>query len=273
MNLGKQVRLNRLFAHPSRRLCSVAVDHFIGYGHGLPEGLRRIQSTLAAVAAAQPDAVTMHKGMAAAAWPPYAGQIPWILQSTAARPDDRAREQVATPEEAVRLGADAFAIAAFVRGATEGAYLRVLAHNVREAIRFDIPVICHIYPRDPNTLQIVFAPDEIAWAVRCALEVGVDVIKVPYCGDAQAYGQIVAECPVPVVAAGGPQTQTLRAALEMMVGVVQSGARGATIGRNIWGCDQITRAVRAFKAVIHDGLSAADALRVAGLATSEGPSA
>ena len=65
MNLGKRIRLNRIFAHPSGRLCSIAVDHFIGYNEGLPGGLRDIRTTLAAICSAQPDAVTMHKGIAA----------------------------------------------------------------------------------------------------------------------------------------------------------------------------------------------------------------
>ena len=95
------------------------------------------------------------------------------------------------------------------------------------------------------------------------------MVKVPYCGDVQAYSQIVADSPVPVVAAGGPQCKTLRQALSMMAEVVASGARGATIGRNIWGFAQITAAVRAFKAVIHDGKTAAEAFAVAGL-TGEG---
>src|SRR5262245_58389560 len=119
MNVGKLVRLNRIFSHSSGRLCSVAVDHFIGYGHGLPDGLRRIEPMLEAIDAGRPDAVTMHKGIAASAWAPFAGRIPMILQSTTARPDETAREQMATPEDAVRLGADGFAVAAFVRGATE----------------------------------------------------------------------------------------------------------------------------------------------------------
>ncbi len=38
-----------------------------------------------------------------------------------------------------------------------------------------------------------------------------------------------------VVAAGGPKADTLPAALAMIAEVVQSGARGATIGRNVWG--------------------------------------
>ena len=76
-----------------------------------------------------------------------------------------------------------------------------------------------------------------------------------YCGSVEAYGQIVAECPVPVVAAGGPKTDTLLAALQMMAEVRQAGARGATIGRNVWGFEAITGAVQAFKAVLHDHLS------------------
>lgn len=263
MSLGKLVRLNRLFSHPSGRLCSVAVDHFIGYSHGLPPGLRRIKPTLAAIVAGRPDAVTMHKGIAASAWPPYAGLVPLVVQSSAARPDDAAREQVATPEDAVRLGADAFAVAAFVRGPTEGASLRVVADCVREASRFEIPVICHIYPREATTGKILYTPEDIAWAVRCAVEVGADVVKVPYCGEVQAYGQIVADSPVPVVAAGGPQSGSLLAALEMIAQVVRSGALGATIGRNIWGCERMTAALRAFKAVIHDGSSAVEALAAA----------
>lgn len=266
MNIGKLVRINRLFAHPSGRFCSVAVDHFIGYNLGLPDGLRHIRPTLAALVAAQPDAVTMHKGIAMSAWAPHAGKVPMILQSIIARPDDSAFEALAFPEDAVRLGADAFAIAVFVRGESEAAHLRLLADCVRQAANFEMPVICHIYPRDfSGEPKVSFKPEDIAWAVRCAVEAGTDVVKVPYCGDVAAYADIVADCPVPVVAAGGPKAGTLESALGMISEVVQSGARGATIGRNVWGFQAITPAVQAFKSVIHEGLSPVEAMRLAGL--------
>jgi len=266
MNVGKLTRLNRIFSHPSGRLCSIAVDHFIGYTEGLPDGLRPIQKTLAAIVAAQPDAVTMHRGIVTGAWSPFAGKVSLILQSSLVRPDDTAFEQMVTPEEAVRLGADAIAVVAYVRGKTEARYLRAVSDRVRESARFEMPVICHIYARDPADIsRISFVPEDIAWAVRCALETGVDVIKVPYCGDVQAYAQVVADCPVPVVAAGGPQQETLELALQMMSEVVQSGARGATIGRNVWGIAQITKAVHAFKAVIHANKTPREALRMADL--------
>jgi fructose-bisphosphate aldolase, class I len=264
MNTGKLIRLNRLFSHPSGRLCSVAVDHFIGYDYGLPPGLRHIVPTLAALVAGKPDAITMHKGIAASAWQAHAGIIPLILQSSTIRIDDSAVAQIASVEEAIRLGADAIAVAAFVRGPTEASYLRTVADYVRDAARFELPVICHIYPRDmTGKPKNSYAPEDIAWAVRCAVEVGSDVVKTPYCGDIDAYAQIIADCPVPLVAAGGPRADTLEAALKMVSEVVQSGARGATIGRNIWGFENITMAVRAFKFVIHDAKTPQEALLLA----------
>jgi fructose-bisphosphate aldolase, class I len=172
----------------------------------------------------------------------------------------------ATPEDAVRLGADAIAVAAFVRGPTEAAYLRTIADTVRQAAPFGLPVICHIYPRRfAQTVSISFDPEDIAWAVRCAAEVGADVVKSPYCGDMAAHKQIVADCPVPLVAAGGPQTHTLQEALGLMADAVSVGVLGATIGRNIWGTEKVTQTLAAFKAVIHDGKTPAEAMAVAGL--------
>jgi fructose-bisphosphate aldolase, class I len=267
MNTGKLVRLNRLFAHASGRLCSVAVDHFMIYQEGVPAGLRDMAATLKAVVRGKPDAVTMQIGMAKTLWQSHAGAVPLILQSSLVRYDDSAMGQAATPEDAVRVGADAFAIVCFVRGPTEWRYMQATAEAVRQAERFEMPVICHIYPRifAGGTATVSFKPEDIAWAARCAAELGVDVIKVPYCGDVTAYRQIVHESPVRLVAAGGPKAADMRGALSMMADVVQSGAAGATIGRNIWGFDNVTANVKAFKAVIHEGMSAEDAIRKTGL--------
>lgn len=260
MSVGKQTRLNRIFGHPSGRFLSVAVDHFIAYGegaHGIPAGIRRIRGTLEALAAGKPDAITMHKGIATSAWEPLAGQIPHIIQTTIARPDDTVCEQVANAEDIIRLGADALAVAAFICGEVEGDRLRTVAECVREASRYDLPVIVHIYPREftDEGPKVSHRPDLVAWAVRCGLECGADVIKTPYCGDVEAFRQIVSDCPTTVVAAGGPRAETIDAALQMAYEVVQSGAKGMTVGRNIWSMPDITKAVQSFLAVIHDGLS------------------
>jgi class I fructose-bisphosphate aldolase len=103
-----------------------------------------------------------------------------IIQAGMFTADDRVRELIATPEEAVRLGADALAVAIGVRGPYEGNYLRWLSDSVAAAAKVEMPVVAHIYPRDYSgeVPVIRFVPDEIAWAVRCGVETGVDVIKV-----------------------------------------------------------------------------------------------
>ena len=266
MAVGKQIRLNRLFSHPSGRLCSVAVDHFIGYQKGLPQGLADLPRTIAAVVEGRPDAVTMHKGPAISVWPRFAGSVPLIVQAVDFTVDDSVIQVMVSVEEALRLGADALAVAIGVRGNNEGKFLKILATAVEEAARWDFPIVAHIYPRDfSGQPTMVHDPENIAWAVRCGIECGADVIKVPYTGDPASYGQIVAGCPVPVVAAGGPRAEALEDALKLMTGVVASGARGATIGRNIWGSPKVTAAVKAFRAVIHDGASPRSAMTSAGL--------
>ncbi len=270
MNIGKLVRMNRLFSHTSGRLCSVAIDHYIGYGNSgnkLPDGLHYLPSTLKEIVKGKPDAITMQKGIVISAWQSHAGKIPLIIQSSIGSVDDVAGQQLLTPEEAIRLGADAIAVATFVRGPTEAEHLRIAADYVREASRFELPVICHIYPRvfTENGVENSYTPEDIAWAAHCAFEIGVDIIKVPYCGDRSAYADIIANIPTPIVAAGGPRQETLEMALTTMYDVVQSGAKGAAIGRNVWGFPHISAAIKAFKAVIHDGMSPKDALQVAGL--------
>ncbi len=272
MNIGKQIRLNRIFSHPSHRLCSVAVDHFIGYGPLLPGGgLSNLSAALVKIAAGMPGAVTMSKGTAMNCWAPYAGKIPLIVQSGCFTADDRVIECVTDPEECVRLGADAIAIAIGIFGPNEGRFIKMLMEVVRKAAQFDLPVIAHIYPRDftGTDPKIIFDPESILWAARIGIEAGVDVIKVGYTGDVASFRRVVESSPVAVVAAGGPKAANLRQALVAMSEVVQAGARGATIGRNVWGVAKTAEALRAFKAVMLEGRSVDAALAAEGLTGAE----
>jgi class I fructose-bisphosphate aldolase len=272
MNIGKQIRLNRIFSHPSGRLCSVAVDHFVGYGKlTAGGGLSNLSLALARIAAGEPGAVTMSKGTAMNCWAPYAGKIPLIVQSGCFTADDRIIETVTDAEECVRLGADALAIAIGIFGPNEGRFIKMLMNHVTEAAKYDLPVIAHIYPRDfsGTSPKIVFDPEGIMWAARVGIEAGVDVIKVGYTGDVSSFRQVVESSPVPVVAAGGPKAKNLRAALSAMSEVIQAGGRGATIGRNVWGVPKTTEALRAFKSVLLEGKSIDSALASEGLTGDE----
>lgn len=266
MGLGTKVRLARLFSNPSGRVFGGAVDHFVGYGDVRTGGLADLPGALARVMAGGPDYVSIQPGAARHLWPSYAGKAALVIQAGCFTPDDRIRQLIATPEDAVRYGADALAVAIPVRGATEGEYIRWLTDTVNAAARFEMPVIAHIYPRDfsEGGGKIVFTPDQIAYAVRIGFETGVDVIKVGYTGDFDSFRETVRTCPVPVVIAGGPKTDTLLGALAQTAEALRAGVVGAVVGRNLWGHGDATMAARAFRAVIHDGLGPEEALAAAG---------
>ena len=262
VGLGTDIRLSRLFSHPSGNLFGIAVDHFVGYGNVREGGLADLPTTIDRCISVGPDTMTMTPGAAKSCWPAHAGKAALIIQASYWTPDDRIRDRLATPADAVRLGADALAVAIGVRGDTEGDFIRWLSDAVRDAAPFELPVVAHIYPRDySNGVKIVFTPEEIAYAVRVGIETGVDVIKVGYPGDEQAFQEIIAASPVPVVMAGGPKEPTLKGALEHMMAGIRAGARGAVVGRNIWGDQDMERAARAYAAVIHGSLSADEALQ------------
>ncbi len=86
MSLGKQVRLNRIFGHASGRLCSVAVDHFIGYSESMAVGL----SDLARSAQGRHARQARRRDHAQ-------GRGPWLLGALRGQgPVDRAEHRPAT---------------------------------------------------------------------------------------------------------------------------------------------------------------------------------
>lgn len=252
--LGKSARLNRILAGGGRRVLTVAVDHMINYPLGFPAGLRRMESTLAQIVAGGADAVTMNKGIALRFMPPHAGRIPLIIQSMALRPGEPDFADTATVAETIGFGADAIAVAMFVYCAEELRYIRHLAAVVRDAAAVGLPVIPHIYPLQSGDERhtVVHDPEHIHYAARVGLEMGADCIKVPYTGDVASFRDIVAEFPVPVVAAGGPRCATLDDAVHMARAIGQSGAAGATMGRNVWEFDDIPAAITRLKAAINE---------------------
>ena len=54
-------------------------------------------------------------GTAKSCWPAQVGKASLIVQASYWTPDDRIRDRLATPADAVRLGADALAVAIGVR--------------------------------------------------------------------------------------------------------------------------------------------------------------
>ncbi len=250
MFLGKQVRLNRLLNEKTGRMVAITVDHAIA--RGVLPGLVNIAETIHKVVSGQPDAITMHKGIAEKVFPPYAGKIPFILKATSFSPYHRNYDApTADVEEAVRLGADAISIGVIVGGPEQAGQLTHLAKISKEAATAGMPLVSHIYPRG-SEIKDQSAADAVAYAVRAAAELGVDLIKTNWNGSSAAFAKAVqAAAPAKVLIAGGSPGNDLESYFKMTWEGVQAGISGVTYGRFVWEDPNPAAVIAAVKAIIH----------------------
>ena len=251
--LGKTVRLVRMQNPTSGRILTVAMDHAPSYG--VLSGLENIEAVIEKVVSSGPDAILLMKGTAQRCFQPYAGRISLILKCSSLSPFHSEHDVwVSHVEDAVRFGADAIAMALTVGSAQQPYLLSNLAALVREAEQVSMPVIVHAYPNGELVPpDEVFSAEQVKYAARLGMEVGVDIIKTFYTGSAETFAQVVeTAAPALVVAAGGPRLETDSDVLRMAYDVVQAGAAGITFGRNIWQSENTRRMIRALRYIVHD---------------------
>ena len=250
--LGKDVRLARMQNPASGRILTVAIDHAPSYG--VLAGIENIGQVVDRVAQAGPDAMVLMKGVAERCFAPYAGRVALLLKCSTLSPYHPERDVwVSEVEDALRLGADAIAMALTVGSADQSLLLSNLAALVSEAENVGLPVIVHSYPCGE-----LVPPDErysmqrVGYAARLVMELGVDIIKTFYTGSAETFARVVEmAAPALVVAAGGPRLETDEDVLRMAHGVVEAGAAGITFGRNIWQSSNMEALIRALQFIIH----------------------
>ncbi len=259
--LGKAVRLTRLQNAASGRILTVAIDHAPSYG--VLDGLEDIRRVVDQVADGAPDAIMLMKGTAARCFQPYAGHISLILKCSTLSPLHPEQDVWVSPvEDAVRMGADAIAMAVTIGSPQQPHILANLAALVSEAERVGMPVIAHAYPNGSLVPpDAVYSAAQVGYAARLVMELGVDIVKTFYTGSAGTFAQVVGvAAPALVVAAGGPRLESDADAIRMAHDVVQAGAAGITFGRNIWQSGDVPGIIRALKGIVHNGASVSETL-------------
>jgi class I fructose-bisphosphate aldolase/fructose-bisphosphate aldolase/2-amino-3,7-dideoxy-D-threo-hept-6-ulosonate synthase len=252
--LGKAIRIARMKNRHSGRILTVAIDHAPSYG--VLEGLENIRQVVDEVASARPDALLMMKGVAARCFAPHAGKVALIMKCSSISLYHPERDVwVSSVEDALRLGADAIAMAMTVGSTDQPQLMENVGALVREAERVGLPVIVHAYPcGECVPPEERYSMERVAYASRMAMELGVDIIKTFYTGSAETFARVVEiAAPALVVAAGGPRLETDADVLRMAYDVVQAGAAGITFGRNIWQSGDTEGVIQALKRVVHEG--------------------
>lgn len=262
MLLGKAIRLERIFNRDTRRTIIVPMDH--GVTVGPIEGIVDMHGAVKAVVEGGANAVLMHKGVPRCCHRTRGrdvGLIVHLSASTSLSPLPNAKTLVCTVEEAIRLGADGVSVHVNLGDRRESKMLEEFGQVTNLAQSWGMPVLAMVYARGAK-VKSEFDPGVVAHCARVGLELGADVVKVPYTGDPDSFARVVASCCVPVVIAGGPKLSSTRDCLVMVHDAVAAGGAGLSIGRNIFQHKRPDMLTRALAMVVHEDASVDEAMEL-----------
>jgi len=263
--VGKSMRMKRV-------IDSTGVSVICALDHGMTspqflEPLADIQTRTAEAVAGGANVIMMSKGMIRLAEPAFSPTTSLaLLLSASANPDRGEPEvvQIADVEEASRLGADAVVLFTALSGASEAGMIRTLAGVGRACESLGMPLIAEAeFPTtyaSVEDLQSQYGFEYLRRNVRLCGELGADVIKTNWPGDAASFQKLVeAANGIPVVLAGGSRLQDSEL-LSRMEAAISVGAIGCSVGRNIFMHRAPQAITRALSRVIRERWAAAKAL-------------
>lgn len=172
---------------------------------------------------------------------------------------DNLSSQVCSVKRAIKLGASAVGYTIYDGSEFEPTIFKEFGRIVEEAHEYGLPVVAWMYPRgrgiDEGSTEIN------AYAARIGLELGADIIKVKYNGDYEGLQWIVKVAGrTKVMMAGGPKQDEF-GFLSMAKEMIDNGAIGLAVGRNVWQSPHPIILSKALKKIVFDGVSVGEAMK------------
>jgi fructose-bisphosphate aldolase/2-amino-3,7-dideoxy-D-threo-hept-6-ulosonate synthase len=260
--IGKAVRLERIINRETGKTVIVPMDH--GVSLGPIEGLIDLKEAVNKVAEGGANAVLGHMGLPKYGHRRYGRDIGLIIHLTASTtlgPDPLHKVLVTTVEEAIKVGADGVSVHVNIGANDEAEMLAMLGQVSRACNEWGMPLLAMMYPRGVK-VKSEHRVEYVKHAARVGAELGADIVKTNYTGDIDSFKEVVRGCPAPVVVAGGPKMSTEIELLEMVYDSIQAGSKGVAIGRNIFQAKDPTKMTRAVAAIVHEGYSVKEALKL-----------
>jgi class I fructose-bisphosphate aldolase len=206
-------------------------------------------------------AVIFQKGLAEKY---YDGRVPLILKvngKTNLVKGEPVARQICSVQRAREIGAKAVGYTIYPGSAHESIMLEEFGRIQEEAHKLGMAAIAWVYPRG-QAIQNDTAPDIIAYAARTGLEIGADAVKIKYTGDVESFKWAV-KCAgkTKVFMSGGPKAPSEADFLRQVRGVLDAGAAGLAVGRNVWQSLDPLKMARALRRLVIDDRSVEEALQ------------
>lgn len=255
---GKDIRLRRILKGDGRTVI-IPLDH--GLESGPIAGFEVAEETVRVMIEAGADAILTSFGVVTR-FSELFGQVGLLLRmdggTTLYSADTEDVAQLHTVEDAIRLGADGVVINGYLGGPHSKESLARVAALAGECAKWQMPLVVEMFMGG----DVSVSPAAVAVAARIAAEMGADLIKTYFVGDAASYRTVTSRCFAPIVILGGEKTDDRLAALKWAKAAIDAGAAGTCIGRNVWQHTNPSGMVKALRAIVHENATIEQAARL-----------
>ena len=272
MNIGKELRLSRLFRRDSKRMVLITIDHGICI-----DPMKEINdpgAIIRKVAAGGADAVLLTPGIARLAYREFTETSTSLMlridgTATSIGPDLTNDDLISSVQSALRIGADAVATFGVIGIPREAQLSHKIGMVADECDQWGMPQMTEVIPNEILNHQFRDRADRkwpsdseiIKYSARVAAELGADIVKGYYTGDAKTFREVIEYCPVPYVVLSGPAGNDPEAFLSFVKEAIECGASGVSVGRNVWTYPDPTAITRAICRLVHEEASVEQALK------------
>lgn len=255
MHPGMKTRYDRIVNPETGKTVLLPFDHGLPFGP-LP-GIIDPRQTVRWAAAGGATGLIFNQGLAHVLFSEYNTQIATIHMLTNGCTIEHAA-LFGSVVRAVKWAADAVAVEILVGAETERQMIEQVAPVVDACEEWNMPVLFMMYPTS-RYIEQVGRVEAIQRAARSGAELGATLVKTAWPGSKTDMAKVVESCPIPVVVAGGSQ-KTVEETFQLVRDIMDAGAIGLAMGRNLWGAKDPVKMIKAISAVVHKGASVQDAL-------------
>ena len=166
-----------------------------------------------------------------------------------------------TAEDAVRVGADGMLCMGYPGSATNEHTLKYMAKLAADCDKWGIPLGVEMLPFGFDPVEGSRSVENMSFACRQGVEMGADFIKAEFVGG-EEFREVTENCYAPVLVLGGSKAKSDEELLSTVKGAMDTGAKGVIMGRNIYRRENIAGICAAIAAVIHNGATVEEALKL-----------
>jgi len=271
-NIGKEIRMGRLFNKKSNRMVLITIDH--GICVSPMKEIANVKNIVREIVKGGADAVLLTPGIAKIVHEELVSTNTSLMMridgtATSIGPDLTNDELIYSVEGALQLGADAVATFGVIGVQREAQLSHKIGETAEKCDRLGIPMMVEMIPNEMLKHQFENKANRkwpsnselVKFSARVAAELGADIVKGYYTGNPKSFKEVIEYCPVPYVVLSGPASNDLKVFLKFIKDAIECGCGGVSVGRNVWTYKNPAAITRAICKIVHENASIEEALK------------